>query len=137
MAPFPGDLGALIFIGALVGMTFLLYLVEKCIITFVRDNQQYSQTQRLEIARPMPATPPQRPLGRKRLASNDIIVFHTYIQENSKEDGVGGCAICLEEYKDGETRAAITACNHRYHACCIKAWLGKNDTCPLCRTHVV
>lgn len=62
------------------------------------------------------------------------IVYSTYDRKNSGEGG--GCAICLEEYKDGEACAAIAACNHRFHACCVEPWLIKNDTCPLCRTIV-
>lgn len=63
------------------------------------------------------------------------IVFDTFIQENPQEPG--GCAICLEEYKYRDTRAGIRACNHRFHALCIKAWLMENDTCPLCRNFLV
>lgn len=48
----------------------------------------------------------------------------------------GGCAICLEEYKDGENCAVAVTCNHKFHGVCIKAWLLKHDTCPLCRSLV-
>ncbi|KAL8496902.1 hypothetical protein ACS0TY_020545 [Phlomoides rotata] len=51
--------------------------------------------------------------------------------------GGGGCAICLEEYKDGEKCAVVVTCNHRFHGGCIKAWLLGHDTCPLCRAFVV
>lgn len=134
----PGDLGALIFLAILGVYYFLSYLYERYL---QGDNEQYSQTHWPEIALSVAAAGPPRPPGRRRLADSDEIVFDIYIKENSKEDGGGGgggggCAICLEEYKDGETRAAITACNHRFHAACIKAWLGGNDNCPLCRSHV-
>lgn len=124
------DLSALIFIGAIAGMSFLLCLVEKY-FTRLWDYDQYSQTQRPEIG----GAPP--PPGRRRLLCHEKIVLNIYIKNNSKESGGGGCTICLEEFKDGETTAAFIACNHRFHAVCIKTWLVKNDTCPLCRSHVV
>ncbi|GFP82334.1 putative RING-H2 finger protein atl53, partial [Phtheirospermum japonicum] len=80
----------------------------------------------------LPAIPP--PLGP---TGNGTIVIETYIHENSKKGEGGGCAICLEEYKDRERRAVISTCDHRYHEACIEAWLAKHDTCPLCRSHVV
>ncbi|XP_012827746.1 PREDICTED: putative RING-H2 finger protein ATL21C [Erythranthe guttata] len=62
------------------------------------------------------------------------VVFETF--GNKEEGGAhgGGCAICLEEYKYGDALAGITACKHRYHVACIKAWLVNNDTCPICRS---
>ncbi|PIN24378.1 hypothetical protein CDL12_02911 [Handroanthus impetiginosus] len=72
----------------------------------------------------------------RRMSCNDEIVLDTYRQENSEEVG-GGCTICLEAYKDGEIRAAIATCNHRFHAVCVKVWLVENDTCPLCRSNIV
>ncbi|GER51159.1 RING/U-box superfamily protein [Striga asiatica] len=95
-------------------------------------DHRYSQTdQWLQMAHPM---------ARRQLANEDEVVFDTFTnmkENNMKEDESSGCAICLEEYKANETRATISACSHRYHATCIKAWLKENDTCPLCRSHVV
>ncbi|XP_047943220.1 E3 ubiquitin-protein ligase Os06g0535400-like [Salvia hispanica] len=48
-----------------------------------------------------------------------------------------GCTICLEGYVAWERRATINTCGHRFHAHCIEAWLRENNTCPLCRHHLV
>ncbi|KAK6159881.1 hypothetical protein DH2020_003262 [Rehmannia glutinosa] len=99
------------------------------------NNEQYYDIESPEIGRHVPADTPQPPPSKRRLANDDEVVFDTYIQENnsSKEN----CAICLEEYKDGETRAEISACKHRFHAGCIKTWLKEHDNCPFCRARVV
>ncbi|MFQ6666367.1 hypothetical protein Gotur_032736 [Gossypium turneri] len=42
------------------------------------------------------------------------------------------CAICLEEFVEGE-EVAWMPCGHGYHDGCIVKWLETNHICPLCR----
>lgn len=44
------------------------------------------------------------------------------------------CAICLDCIEDDENMA-ILPCDgrHMFHAACIKTWLSKRDSCPLCQ----
>ncbi|KAL2239545.1 UNVERIFIED_CONTAM: putative E3 ubiquitin-protein ligase RHC1A [Sesamum indicum] len=137
MSPHVGDIAALIIIGFALFVTLVIYLLEYLIITRMRDDDEQDETQRSrEIALTLVTTPPRPAERRSRVAGKEELVLEKYSKENSKDD-YGGCVICLEEYKDGDTRAVITACNHRFHAVCIKTWLVQNDTCPLCRTLVV
>ncbi|KAL6642253.1 hypothetical protein ACP70R_020434 [Stipagrostis hirtigluma subsp. patula] len=48
--------------------------------------------------------------------------------------GVTGCAICLEDFDDGE-EVSVMPCarGHEFHPGCITKWLGRSKTCPLCR----
>ncbi|XP_011090059.1 putative RING-H2 finger protein ATL53 [Sesamum indicum] len=137
MSPHVGDIAALIIIGFALFVTLVIYLLEYLIITRMRDDDEQDETQRSrEIALTLVTTPPRPAERRSRVAGKEELVLEKYSKENSKDD-YGGDMICLEEYKDGDTRAVITACNHRFHAVCIKTWLVQNDTCPLCRTLVV
>jgi len=47
---------------------------------------------------------------------------------------ITGCAICLENFEDGE-EVTVMPCSrgHEFHPDCITMWLGKSNTCPLCR----
>ncbi|KAJ9182749.1 hypothetical protein P3X46_006707 [Hevea brasiliensis] len=44
------------------------------------------------------------------------------------------CAICLEEFKEGEKcRMLFPSCVHIFHKDCIDIWLSEDTRCPLCR----
>lgn len=55
----------------------------------------------------------------------------------SGESSGGGCAICLREYVDGERRATISHCGHRFHGVCIETWMNEKYNCPICRHDLV
>ncbi|XP_069475139.1 E3 ubiquitin-protein ligase RNF181 [Ambystoma mexicanum] len=42
------------------------------------------------------------------------------------------CPICLLEFEEGETVKKMP-CEHCFHSACILPWLGKTNSCPLCR----
>ncbi|CAG8449049.1 9178_t:CDS:2, partial [Dentiscutata heterogama] len=44
------------------------------------------------------------------------------------------CAICLDEFRDGENLRQLPKCSHTYHLECIDRWLTtKSSLCPLCK----
>ncbi|KAK6148407.1 hypothetical protein DH2020_019319 [Rehmannia glutinosa] len=44
------------------------------------------------------------------------------------------CAVCLENFKAGESCRILPKCNHIFHGECIDSWLVKTGACPICRT---
>ncbi|ORX85164.1 hypothetical protein K493DRAFT_341833 [Basidiobolus meristosporus CBS 931.73] len=55
---------------------------------------------------------------------------HTSIESNPV------CAICLEDFVDGEEIRQLP-CHHDYHVTCIDPWLTtKSGTCPMCKCRV-
>lgn len=47
------------------------------------------------------------------------------------------CAICLVEMSETPTEPALlTTCGHTFHENCLIHWLGRNETCPVCRKQV-
>jgi hypothetical protein len=48
------------------------------------------------------------------------------------------CSICYSNYENcsEETTPVNLKCNHIFHDNCIKEWLKKSGTCPICRTNI-
>lgn len=51
----------------------------------------------------------------------------------SKSEDVA-CAVCLNEFRDGEEVKVLPECLHTFHVSCIDMWLFSHSNCPLCRT---
>ena len=45
------------------------------------------------------------------------------------------CVMCLEDFIEGES-VKLLPCFHPFHIECIKGWLLKQATCPICTSPV-
>ncbi|XP_058110981.1 RING-H2 finger protein ATL52-like [Magnolia sinica] len=64
-----------------------------------------------------------------------LIPAYTYGEEGLASKGDDGtCAVCLSEFKDGESLRLLPECMHSFHVPCIDTWLESHSNCPLCRT---
>lgn len=49
---------------------------------------------------------------------------------------VTDCAICLEGFEEGDLCCEVPACGHLFHGSCLDKWIGKNPSCPVCRSRI-
>lgn len=61
----------------------------------------------------------------------------TSANPNAGSSRAGVCSICLERFVVGD-RLWVLPCDdrHKFHGECIKHWLSKNSSCPLCTRSV-
>ena len=90
---------------------------------FGQRNPQYGQQPNTHAN----TGPP--PVSKRLLNSLPIVTVTTddLLEETNKE-----CAICLSEIKLG-MKACKLPCGHLYDRECLKVWLEKHCTCPVCR----
>ncbi|XP_027196584.1 E3 ubiquitin-protein ligase RNF13-like [Dermatophagoides pteronyssinus] len=76
----------------------------------------------------------RRKAQRHRLSRKDL--KKVTLQKFEKGIFYETCAICLDDYVEGE-KIRILPCNHAYHMKCIDPWLTKNRrVCPVCKAKV-
>ncbi|MBN3300189.1 E3 ubiquitin-protein ligase RNF181 [Amia ocellicauda] len=68
------------------------------------------------------------PPAAKRIIQNLSLVTITPAQADK---GLK-CPVCLLEFEEDETVRKMP-CEHLFHSGCILPWLGKTNSCPLCR----
>ena len=59
------------------------------------------------------------------------------IEIGEEEEGVNTCSICLVELENNTTICSIKKCNHTFHLTCVRSWLNRNLTCPICREDII
>jgi hypothetical protein len=43
------------------------------------------------------------------------------------------CAVCQENFTEGQAIRSINHCSHEFHKICIDEWFNRNVRCPVCR----
>jgi len=70
-----------------------------------------------------------------RLQQNEIDVIPTFLATDQETQKT--CSICLENFRPGESLKKLHQCDHFFHSACIDGWLGRRNSCPLCRVPAV
>ena len=70
---------------------------------------------------------------------NRKYIIEGMIHQNLQSESTEICAICIEDYKIGDSIIKLK-CGHSYHDYCIQSWFnelinnGKEVVCPLCKS---
>ncbi|GLT43318.1 hypothetical protein SLA2020_172780 [Shorea laevis] len=107
-----------------------------------RHRQRQNDIERglLQTTNHPPQTLTREPPQQAACSRQQVIIIEievvTYDHENMQNRSgpcSSTCAICLDDFKDGDNCAVIHPCQHMYHRGCIETWLKLNQHCPYCR----
>lgn len=73
---------------------------------------------------------PVRPSDQDLAAATTLLSFST---ETVNQEG---CAICTEDFGQGDSLRRLNHCNHHFHRNCIDTWFIISPRCPICRHDV-
>jgi Ring finger domain len=77
---------------------------------------------------------PQVPSGNDTNNSRSLLLRTSiYRQSSVDESHDEACAICFAELIDGDRVGVLEVCQHQFHVECLKPWLQRRNTCPLCQ----
>lgn len=65
----------------------------------------------------------------------ESIPTRTFEGDKGGSSDQGCCAICLEDYAEGQQMRTLP-CSHSFHPNCIDRWLQRNRACPVCKKDV-
>lgn len=78
----------------------------------------------------------QTPLGAERTKQLPTEKFEKSTRESVDGQSGEACAICVDDFKDGDV-LRLLPCKHHFHQGCIDEWLiNHSDLCPLCKKQV-
>ncbi|PIN00167.1 hypothetical protein CDL12_27335 [Handroanthus impetiginosus] len=104
----------------------ILVLIHACVVgRTIRRGLRNNNVHMVERAR----------LASKSMSKDDIDKLPCF-DFKGKEKGMSppaDCAVCLENFRDGEKCRLLPSCNHSFHAECVDMWLLRASVCPICR----
>lgn len=81
-------------------------------------------------------TSTNNPLAVQSVGLEKSVIAALPMFEFDSKVGALECAVCLEEFEDGEKGRTLPKCGHHFHLDCVDMWLHSHSTCPLCRASV-
>lgn len=123
----------------------LIGKIHQCIMYRLQElMRQRRETARAEMVaharvRSEPAGgPPKQPhqgISTAVLASLPVVIHCGSPASEGATEGSHSecCAVCLDDYADGDAILYMSPCAHAFHAACLVDWLAERTTCPVCR----
>ncbi|GMI54673.1 hypothetical protein ScalyP_jg4814 [Parmales sp. scaly parma] len=118
---------------SVVELQLLLSHMEQQMVTILFEQQQRSFQNALEASM-LSNKPVTRPADDAAIEELETKV----LKHEDCFDDVGmlqSCSICLEPFEE-EERCTKMPCSHVFHGECLRSWLSRQNSCPVCRKEI-
>ncbi|KAL0483494.1 E3 ubiquitin-protein ligase [Acrasis kona] len=88
-------------------------------------QQEYLQQRAQEFYNSMHNIKP--PTSKSALRDMEVVFF-----DKNRDKLYPECPVCQDDFKQDEQLNKIE-CNHLFHKKCLREWLERHNTCPMCR----
>ncbi|XWS66274.1 hypothetical protein CRYUN_Cryun05aG0185400 [Craigia yunnanensis] len=123
-------------VNGLICAVIIILVVMGCFDIDFRQRRPSQDIESGQASNPVADQTMQRQPSQKQQAEASKPIMVLYKNEQETESNCTDCAICLEEFREGDSCRIISKCRHLYHQLCIDQWLVKDRHCPLCRGSV-
>ncbi|MED6220565.1 hypothetical protein PIB30_046033 [Stylosanthes scabra] len=114
-----------------LGLNTMLLCVLQCASRVLMEPLQWIASRRINSG-----------LKKKEMVALPTSVYDSKSHNNSTSGDSGSspssdssnCAICLNDFCDGDKIRFLPKCNHGFHVACIDKWLLSHSSCPTCRS---
>jgi len=71
------------------------------------------------------------------MTTEQINSIQTKAFKSTRSSRHESCHVCLLDFENNELLKRLPKCGHEFHVDCLKPWLEKHTTCPVCRESVL
>lgn len=76
-------------------------------------------------------SPKTMPAPRRLLEMIHEVEFDGYVLQHMRQ--AAQCVVCCSDFEVGEPLSMLPGCRHLFHGACVREWLARRATCPICR----
>ncbi|KAJ6852736.1 RING-H2 finger protein ATL3-like [Iris pallida] len=130
--------GIVVLLSIVIFILLLHFYIRWHVVRRYDRRRRRRRRNRLIFASSSSDLPNSNPSAPRRLDSDVLNSLPVGVFSGEDVDGLEAaeCAVCINDFGEGEKVRVLPRCGHRFHVDCVDMWFCSHSTCPLCRCAV-